>query len=189
MPYVNQALFKTDILSDVLSIYSMQIIPLSIIITMTAILQGYGKLFVPAMFIVGTCILKWVGNELFIPKYELLGVVLTSNISLWLCTIGILVYVYKILKTSLAPISFYIKLFIATALMGLSILIVTTIMQNMLTSMSRTNALIYCVVCITVGAAVFITAVAKLRVLKEKEWFLIPLGRRMAAYQLWLNKK
>ena len=43
--------------------------------------------------------------------------------------------------------------------------------------------------CISVGAATFITVVAKMRVLREKEWFLIPLGRRMAAYQLWLNKK
>lgn len=189
MPYVNKALFKADILSDVLSIYSMQIIPLSIIITMTAILQGYGKLIVPAILIVCTCILKWIGNTLFIPNYELLGVVLTSNVSLWICTIGILVYVYKVLKTSLAPISFYLKLLVATSLMGVSIFIVTTIMQNMLTTMSRTNSLIYCVVCIAVGAAVFITVVAKLRVLKEKEWFLIPLGRRMAAYQLWLNKK
>ena len=189
MPYVNKALFKVDILSDVLSIYSMQIIPLSIIITMTAILQGYGKLFVPALFIISSCILKWIGNELFIPNYELLGVVLTSNVCLWVCAIGILVYVYKILNTSLAPVSFYIKLLVATASMGVSILIVTAIMENMLTTMSRTNALIYCVVCITVGAATFITVVARLRVLKEKEWFLIPLGRRMAAYQLWLNKK
>ena len=189
MPYVNKALFKADMLSGVLSIYSMQIIPLSIIITMTAILQGYGKLFVPAMFIIGSCILKWMGNLLFIPEYELLGVVLTSNISLLFCAIGILVYVYKVLKTSLAPAAFYIKLFVATALMGLSILIVTAIMQTILTDMSRTTALIYCVVCIIVGAVTFITVVAKLKVLKEKEWFLIPLGRRMAAYQLWLNKR
>ena len=189
MPYVNKALFKTDILSDVLSIYSMQIIPLSIIITMTAILQGYGKLFAPAVFIVSSCILKWIGNALFIPNYELLGVVLTSNVSLWVCAVGILVYVYKVLNTSLAPVSFYIKLFVATALMGVSILIVSTIMQITLTGMSRTTALIYCAVCITVGAATFITVVAKLRVLKEKEWFLIPLGRRMAAYQLWLKKR
>ena len=42
---------------------------------------------------------------------------------------------------------------------------------------------------IGLGAATFISVVAKLRVLRVKEWFLIPLGRRMAAYQLWLNKK
>ena len=189
MPYVNKALFKADILSDVLSIYSMQIIPLSIIITMTAILQGYGKLFVPALFIVLSCILKWIGNILFIPSHELLGVALTSNISLFVCGFGILIYVYKVLKTPLAPVSFYVKLIVATALMGVSIFIVAAILENLLLDMSRTTAIIYCIVCITVGAATFISVVAKLRVLKEKEWFLIPLGRRMAAYQLWLNKK
>ena len=53
----------------------------------------------------------------------------------------------------------------------------------------RMQAVIYSGILISAGAIIFITIVAKLRLLAVKEWFLIPLGRRMAAYQLWLNRK
>ena len=55
--------------------------------------------------------------------------------------------------------------------------------------LSRFTALIYSAILVALGAFSFITVVAKMRVLTEKDWFLIPLGRRMAAYQLWLNRK
>ncbi len=42
---------------------------------------------------------------------------------------------------------------------------------------------------VCLGAFVMITVIAKLRVLAEKEWYLLPFGRRMAVYQLWLNRK
>ena len=44
MPYLNEMLFKTNSLTEVLIVYVFQIVPLSIILTFTAILQGYGKL-------------------------------------------------------------------------------------------------------------------------------------------------
>jgi O-antigen/teichoic acid export membrane protein len=191
MPYVNQALFKEDVFSSILSIYALQTIPLAIIITMTAILQGYSKLFVPAIFIVISCGIKLLGNILFIPTFELDGAVLTSNISLFGCAIAIIIYVRKILQTSLAPLTYYIKLISAVILMGIAIK-GTSLLMGMLivtSEISRVSAVLYCIICVSVGAFVFMTAVAKMRVLKEKEWFLIPLGRRMAAYQLLLNRK
>ena len=42
---------------------------------------------------------------------------------------------------------------------------------------------------VTIGAAVFLFILAKRRVIAEKEWFLLPFGRRMATFQLWLNKE
>ena len=53
----------------------------------------------------------------------------------------------------------------------------------------RMQAVIYSAVLILLGAFTFITVAAKLRILTERDWFLIPFGRRMATYQLWLNRK
>lgn len=191
MPYINQALFKEDIFSNILSVYALQTIPLAIIITMTAILQGYSKLFVPAIFIVISCGIKLVGNILFIPTFELAGAVITSNISLFACAIAIILYMRKIIKTSLAPFAYYKKLLFAVILMGASVKITAWLMSLLIVTsdISRVSSILYCIICVSIGAFVFMTAVARMRVLKEKEWFLIPLGRRMAAYQLLLNRR
>jgi len=42
---------------------------------------------------------------------------------------------------------------------------------------------------VSIGAFVMLTIIAKKRVLIEKEWYLLPFGRRMAVYQLWLNSR
>lgn len=191
MPYVNQALFKSDALSHVLQLYSVQIIPLSLILTMTAILQGYSKLLVPACLLGTSFLLKVLGNVLLIPKLSVYGVALTSNICLFLCAIALVLYLRKHLNMTVASKTFYLHLVYATAGMCLSVKLVEILLMMLSHNLSdrRLYAIIYSGILITVGAITFITIVAKLRILKEKEWFLIPLGRRMAAYQLWLNRK
>lgn len=54
---------------------------------------------------------------------------------------------------------------------------------------NRLEAAMIGTILIAMGAYVFLTIVAKLRVLSEKEWFLVPFGRKMATYQLMLNKR
>lgn len=191
MPYVNAALFKTDAYSNVLQLYSLQIIPLSIIITMTAVLQGYSKLFVPSCFILIGCGLKWIGNMTLISGMQLSGVAISSMLSLIICSAGIIFYVRKVMNTSLATGKFYFQLFLSTALMGLTVTATAQILKIILfeQSLSRTQSIGVSAVCITIGIITFITAIAKFRLLKEKEWFVLPFGRKLAAYQLWLNKK
>lgn len=191
MPFINEALFKTNVYSNVLAFYSFQIIPLAIIITMTAILQGYSKLFVPAVFLISCTLLKWIGNLFLLPKWELLGVAIASNASLTISALAILIYLRKIVKVELANIKFYVQLVVATICMVIDVLFTRFLLGFIFNfeQLSRMSALIVTLVLVGVGMLTFITVIAKLRVLKEKEWFVIPLGRRVAAYQLWLNKK
>lgn len=191
MPYVNTALFKTEALSDVLAIYSLQIIPLSLIITLTAILQGYNKLFIPAIWIITSVGVKLVGNIILTPLYELHGVALTSLISLCICAAALIVYVRKETATHLANKQFYVYLIVAVGAMIVDVKFTEWVLSLFITNSldNRFTTLCISMVLVIVGACTYMTIVAKLRILKEKEWFVIPLGRRMAAYQLWLNKK
>lgn len=191
MPFINEALFKTNELSNVLAIYCLQIIPLSIILTLTAILQGYNKLFVPAVFIILSLLMKFVGNIIFIPHFLLNGVAITSVVSLTICAVGLIFYLRKTCNTHLATWKFYYHLLFATVMMAIVVKLVEFIISNfvLLEQIGRVQALAISLLLVAVGAFVFITIVAKLRILKEKEWFVIPFGRRMAAYQLWLNRK
>jgi O-antigen/teichoic acid export membrane protein len=191
MPFINEALFKTNELSSVLAIYCLQIIPLSLILTLTAILQGYNKLLIPACLIVLSLLMKIIGNALMIPVFLLNGVAVTSVVSLSICAIGLIIYLRKVCQAHLATWSFYWHLLLATISMIVSVKLIELIIGSSVSiqQIGRVEALAISLLLIAVGAFVFITIVAKLRILKEKEWFVIPLGRKMAAYQLWLNRK
>lgn len=190
MPYVNEMLFETNSLSSVLMVYVLQIIPLSIILTFTAILQGMNKLKLPAIILFGAIILKLIGNHLFIPSLDVLGAAIASNIGLYICAGLLMIYLKRVLKVKLAKREFYIKLGIASGSMIFSVFVIDTILHIALGSFSgRIAAVIMGGCLIGIGAFVYLTIVAKSRLLAEKEWFLVPFGRKMAAFQLLLNKK
>ena len=42
---------------------------------------------------------------------------------------------------------------------------------------------------VILGAGIFLIYIAKSRVIAGKEWFLLPMGRRMAMLQLRLNSR
>ncbi|MGM9950758.1 MAG: oligosaccharide flippase family protein [Lysinibacillus sp.] len=190
MPYVNVLLFKTEALSAVLILYVLQIVPLSIILTFTSVLQGYGKLKVPNYCLLGAFSLKLGGNILLIPLIGISGAALASTIGLFICA-GFLIYYLKRLKgMTLANGAFYKKLLVACV--GMTFAVEgTVILLDVIIHFdsARVASVVYSAVAIPLGAYAFITIVAKLRLLSVREWFIIPFGRRMAMYQLWLNKK
>ena len=190
MPYVNVLLFKTEALSAVLILYVLQIVPLSIILTFTAVLQGYGKLKVPTLFLLGALSLKLGGNILLIPLIGISGAALAGNIGLFICAGSLIYYLKKLKGMTLAKGAFYKKLLVACVGMAVAVEGAAILLGGIIQFDSgRMASVVYSAVLISIGAFTFITIVAKLRLLSVREWFIIPFGRRMAMYQLWLNKK
>ncbi len=190
MPYVNEMLFETNALTKVLTVYVAQIVPLSIILTFTAILQGMNKLKIPALILIGAIILKLVGNNILIPHLNVEGAAIASNIGLFLSAGLLMLYLKKLLRIQLAKREFYIKLSIASIGMTLAVAIMDKLLQVSIRFLDgRMESVVFGGCLIIIGAFVFLTIVAKSKILAEKEWFLLPFGRKMAAYQLLLNKK
>ncbi len=190
MPYVNVLLFKTEALSAVLILYVLQIVPLSIILTFTAVLQGYGKLKVPTYFLLGALSLKLGGNILLIPLIGISGAALAGNIGLFICAGSLIYYLKKLKGMTLAKGAFYKKLLVACVGMAVAVEGAAILLGGIIQfDSARMASVVYSAVLISIGAFTFITIVAKLRLLSVREWFIIPFGRRMAMYQLWLNKK
>ncbi|WP_107840076.1 putative polysaccharide biosynthesis protein [Metasolibacillus meyeri] len=190
MPYVNELLFKTTDLSTILMIVVIQIIPFSLILTFTAILQGYGKLKIPALIVMLGFIVKWLSNIWLLPTIGISGAAWASDFGLFLSAIFLMLYIKRIVNIRLAPNAFYKTLAVASIAMVVAVEVSAVICGILLSAVDgRMQAAVMSVILISVGAATFITIIAKSRVLKEKEWFLIPFGRRMALYQLWLNKR
>ncbi|MEK5330494.1 MULTISPECIES: putative polysaccharide biosynthesis protein [unclassified Lysinibacillus] len=191
MPYINAMLFKTDALSEVLMLYVLQIVPLSIILTFTAILQGFGKLKMPALFLFVGFLLKVLLNVFTIAPFGVLGAAVANNVGLLFTALALVLYLKKITGIQLAPASFYQKLGIASLCMSVVVILWLQFIPALLNGFlsERLVAVVAGFSAVCIGAIVMITCIAKLRVLAEKEWYLLPFGRRMAVYQLWLNRK
>ena len=186
MPYANQMLFETDALSAMLSVYVLQIIPLCFVLTFTAVLQGYGKLLWPTVFIAIAILLKVLFNPLFIRHFDVYGAAIANNIALTVAAICFVVYIKCWQRVQLAKGDYYGKLVVATITMVVAVRAVEMLLPAMA---GRGSAAITAAILIMVGVCMFLFVVAKLRLLAEREWFLLPFGRRMAALQLFLNRK
>ncbi|RKJ18117.1 polysaccharide biosynthesis protein [Butyricicoccus sp. 1XD8-22] len=150
-----------------------------------------GKLKIPVVIMLGAILLKAIGNIILIPIMDVMGAAVASNIGLYSCAILLIIYTRKLISNPLAKKDYYIKLISASFAMIFVVLIGDRLLQKFIVFIdsSRIEAAIFGMGLIFIGAFVFLTVVGKLRLLAEKEWFLIPFGKRMAMYQLWLNKR
>ena len=191
MPYVNEMLFQTREQSGALIIFSWQIVWMSLLLIMTAMLHGFGKVRVPALLLIMGLAVKVVSNWLLLPVWGVAGAAVAGNIGLAVIVAGLLFYFKKVWPLQFAPWTYYAWLFGAAAAMsaivlGWSVLADGYLFDNL---SSRLGAALTTATAIPLGAAVFMTLIAKSRIITEKEWYIIPFGRKLAGLQLAINSK
>ncbi|AOV06304.1 putative polysaccharide biosynthesis protein [Sporosarcina ureilytica] len=191
LPYVNEMLFETREGSFTLIIFSIQIFWLSLILPLTAILQGAGKIKIPTLLLAGGLMTKGIGNFMLVPLYGITGAAFASNIAFILITVCLFVYFKKIWAIDLAPFRFYGWLFIATLGMVILVLPWMLISDGYLFDQlpTRLSATVIALTSVVIGAVVFLFVILKSRTMAEREWYLLPFGKRLAGIQLRLNQR
>lgn len=191
LPYVNEMLFETRDGSFALIIFSFQIFWLSLILPLTAILQGAGKVKIPTLLLIGGIIIKGIANYYLVPLFAITGAAIAGNIGFAIITAGLLFYFKKVWAIQLAPARFYGWLFVATLLMMLVVFPWMLIGDGFLFDHlpARISASLTALTAAALGASVFLYTIMKSRIMAEKEWFLLPFGKRLAVLQLRLTKR
>lgn len=190
LPYVNEMLFETRDGSVALIIFSFQIFWLSLILPLTAILQGAGNVKVPTLLLFGGLLVKVVMNRWLVPHFDVTGAAVAGNIGFAVIALGLLLYFKRVWPVRLAPVRFYGWLLAATAAMVVVIIPWMLVADHFLFDnlSSRIGATLTALTAVVLGAGVFLIVVMKSRIMAEKEWYLLPFGRRFAGVQLWLTK-
>ncbi|MFC5590892.1 oligosaccharide flippase family protein [Sporosarcina soli] len=191
LPYVNEMLFETRNGSLALILFSLQIFWLSLILPLTAILQGAGKVKVPTLFLLGGLGVKIIANLLLIPLWDITGAAIAGNIGFATTSLGLVLYFKQVWPIQLAPRRFYGWVLVATALMATVILPWMLVADGMLFDElpSRIGATLIAFTSVTAGAVVFLFIIMKSRIMTEKEWYLLPFGKRLATLQLRLHNR
>ena len=191
LPYINEMLFETRDGSPTLIIFSLQIFWLSLILPLTAILQGAGKVKVPTLLLVGGLVIKIITNQLFVPILNVTGAAIAGNIGLAAITLGLLLYFKQVWPIQLATARFYGWILVATAFMIAIVLPWMIVADGALFDKlpSRIGATLIALTSVVAGATVFLCIILKSRIMAEKEWYLLPFGKRLAILQLRLHKR
>lgn len=191
MPYVNETLFTTRAQSGALIIFSWQIVWMSLLLIMTALLHGLSKVKVPALLLAFGVLLKGVGNWLLVPLWGVAGAAAAGNIGLAVIVGGLLLYFKKVWPIRFAPNRYYGWLAVATGAMAAAVIGWSALADAVLFDAfsSRMSAFFTTMTAVPLGAALFLLIIAKSRIITEKEWYIIPYGRKMAALQLSINSR
>src|SRR5690606_38404659 len=165
MPYVNEMLFQTREQSGALIIFSWQIVWMSLLLIMTAMLHGFGKVRVPALLLIMGLAVKVVANWLLLPVWGVAGAAVAGNIGLAVIVAGLLFYFKKVWPLQFAPWTYYAWLFGAAAAMsavvlGWSILADSYLFDGL---SSRLGAALTTATAIPLGAGVFMALIARSR--------------------------
>ncbi len=189
LPAVNEMLFETRDLSPTLMVFCAQIFWLSLLLTMTSILQGLGKVIMPAIILAMGLCLKIISNFILLPTYGIMGAAIAGNIGFGFITLGLYVYLRSIWTIKYASLRFYGHVLIGSILMIVSVTGWTLLADGWLFDgySNRLAAMFTAISSVLIGAGIFLIYIAKSRVIAEKEWFLLPMGRRMAMLQLRFN--
>lgn len=191
MPYVNEMLFETRDGSAALIIFSWQIVWMSLILVMAAMLHGLGKVKVPALLLAGGLAVKVIFNALLVPLWGVAGAALAGNLGLALIVAGLLLYFKRVWPIRFAPTRYYGWIFLASAAMGVVVTAWALFADIVLFDAfsSRIQALCTALTAVALGAAVFMALIAKSRIITEKQWYIMPFGRKIAGLQLWIRKQ
>ncbi|TWT06241.1 polysaccharide biosynthesis protein [Planomicrobium sp. CPCC 101079] len=191
MPYVNEALFQTREESFALIVFSWQIVWMSLLLVMNAMLQGVGKTKLPALLLVGGVLIKIACNWLLIPAWGITGAAVAGNIALCFISVRLIWYFKKVWPLHFAPFRYYGWLFTASFAMSAVVVLWALLSDWVLFDglPSRLSALFTTLTAVPLGAFVFLLIIAKSRIVTEKEWYIIPFGRKMAGLQLAINSR
>ena len=176
-------LFETRDGSVALIIFSLQIFWLSLILPLTAMLQGAGKVKVPTFLLIGGLDYK---NRRKSTPCSYMGCRGSGNCRQYRFRSNYVrtnFYFKKVWPIRLAPTRFYGWVLVATALMIAVVLPWLIVADGFLFDNlpSRLSATLIALTSVSAGAAVFLFVIMKSRIMAEKEWFLCHSGN------VWLH--
>ncbi len=180
----NTMLFENTDGSNVLAVLSTLILLASLIMTLTAILQGLGYTFFPAMTILGCILVKYGLNMVLVPMQGTLGAAVSSCLSLSIILILLIVKLRTIMGEFIINKHFYRMIGLAAIMMMLvlkSFLFLTGFIYDFGYSV-RFMASIQALGAVITGGFTYLILVLRGNIFKEEELSLLPFGSKLIAF-------
>ncbi|PKG22506.1 putative polysaccharide biosynthesis protein [Niallia nealsonii] len=180
----NIMLFENANGSSVLASLTFVIFLNAIISTCTAILQGLGYSLYPAIVILGSIFVKYGLNILLISKYGTLGAGISSNITLFVIMVLLVMKMMSIIKKPLFDKKSVCVIGYSAIVMFILLklyLYITNFMEPLFHSI-RILASFQAMSGVAIGGIVYLFIVMKADIFKEQDLQLLPLGSKLSFF-------
>lgn len=173
---------------ELLQIVSVSLIFAALAQTMTGSLQGFGKVFVPAISLFFGCIAKIVLNIVLIriPSVNIYGAAISSIACQFISCAICFAVLKKHCNLKLAPVKYVIKPLIAGAFMGVCAFGVYK-SSMLIFSTGFIGNLIATIVAILISAVVYFILVFSLKILSSEELKQLPAGNKIYGLLVKMN--
>ncbi|MEH7236342.1 putative polysaccharide biosynthesis protein [Bacillus sp. JJ1562] len=176
----NIMLFRNNLGTNVLMIIGFSILFTTLSQSITAILQGLGDPFIPAIVVIIGMFFKWMFNLLLIPKYETIGAAVATFAAFGFITVIHIFIVKRKLPGVLGNWTFVYHVLFATAAMALVILCYSWGLHHLfpIAAETRTFASFEALSSVFIGGVIYLFFILRGRVFSEEELSEIPIGSK-----------
>lgn len=175
-PEVNTLLFQNNQGIISLRILAFSVLLSSLAITGTTILQGIGYLKRTAGFILVAFFIKWVGNQILVPLFEIKGSALATVISLlFLCAAVLLELKRKLPALSLGKSIAWYPFILAAGSMFIYVSLIKIVMPDIF-GLSRLVLLLWVMFIAVTGACLYMLVLIRFKAFSTKELVMMPFA-------------
>lgn len=184
MKPTNIMLFEDNAGANVLIVLSSLILFNSVILTTTAILQGLGKVILPAIIIISGFGIKYGLNIYAISRFGTMGAAISSVLTMVIIMIILLFILSKATGSSLISTRFFVIVGLAVGLMALFLNGYLFIVEHFLpvSDGHRFAAAFQAVTAVAIGGFLYLLVIIRGSIFKVEELSLLPFGSKLLAF-------
>lgn len=182
---LNQMLFQTPDGTFVLQLFMPAVFLSSLIIMLSSILQGFGKITVPAVGVGIGLIVKWVTGGILIPRLATVGASVSTCVGL----LVILLICYVSLKQTIR-VPFVEKTMLFRLIAALALMAVFPCLFEWLAPLNtRLGSAFQAIVSALVGGGIFLVFSLRYKLLGPKDFVFLPFGSKLLALSKLVARK
>ncbi|MDR4888514.1 polysaccharide biosynthesis protein [Fredinandcohnia sp. QZ13] len=176
----NIMLFRNDYGTNVLMVFGFSILFTTLSQSITAILQGLGHPFIPAIVIIGGMLLKWILNLLLIPTYETSGAAVATLFAFGVIAVIQMMIVKRKLPGVLGNWTFAYHVLFATGAMAFVIFCYSWVLHHLFPVLgeTRTFASFEALSSVFIGGLTYLFFILRGSVFTKVELSEIPIGSK-----------
>ncbi|WP_071393064.1 putative polysaccharide biosynthesis protein [Bacillus tuaregi] len=180
----NRMLFENSEGSDVLAVLGTLILLGSIIMTITAILQGLGHTIFPAVTILVGFLCKYILNHMLVPQLGTMGAAIASVASLSVILIVFIIKLHTIMGEFIINKRFYMVMIAAgfSMLIVLNLYLYLTDFTYQLNPSDRLTASIQALSAVVLGGFLYLLIILRSNIFKVNELSLLPFGSKLTLF-------
>ncbi|WP_099364137.1 putative polysaccharide biosynthesis protein [Fredinandcohnia onubensis] len=176
----NIMLFRNDLGTNILMIIGLSILFTTLSQSITAILQGLGHPFLPAIVVIIGMLVKWIFNLLLIPGYGTAGAAVATFVAFGIISVLHMAIVKRKLPGALQNWSFLYRILFAMMAMGLVIVGYRWSLHKLfpIVGESRMFASFEALSSVFIGGLTYLFFIIRGSVFSEEELSEVPIGSK-----------